>query len=99
MLRWVSGINNNIPQPHMQERPLDRLPEIPLNSINAIDSMNGGMEIGVGESASNRGGQLTTVPLVKGERGLGFTITTRDNPTGGVCPIYIKNILPKVKNQ
>lgn len=29
MLRWVSGVNNNLPQMHMQERPLDRLPEIP----------------------------------------------------------------------
>lgn len=61
-----------------------------------MENANSGMEIGVGESASSRGGQLTTVLLVKGERGLGFTITTRDNPTGGVCPIYIKNILPKV---
>jgi partitioning defective protein 3 len=29
--------------------------------------------------------------------GLGFSITTRDNPAGGNCPIYIKNILPKVR--
>lgn len=40
--------------------------------------------------------QTIAVTLVKGEKGLGFTITTRDNPTGGHCPIYIKNILPKV---
>ncbi|XP_077285393.1 par-3 family cell polarity regulator isoform X2 [Arctopsyche grandis] len=95
MLRWVSGVNNNLPQMHMQERPLDRLPEIPVNSSNLMDNVNGGMEIDVGVSVSSRGGQLTTVLLVKGERGLGFTITTRDNPTGGICPIYIKNILPK----
>lgn len=59
---------------------------------------NNGVEVGVGELSANRTGQLTqlTVPLIKGERGLGFTITTRDNPTGGMCPIYIKNILPKV---
>ncbi|ELT96695.1 hypothetical protein CAPTEDRAFT_76907, partial [Capitella teleta] len=27
--------------------------------------------------------------------GLGFSVTTRDNPAGGNCPIYIKNIMPK----
>lgn len=27
--------------------------------------------------------------------GLGFSVTTRDNPAGGDCPIYIKNILPR----
>lgn len=26
---------------------------------------------------------------------MGFSVTTRDNPAGGNCPIYIKNILPK----
>ena len=30
-----------------------------------------------------------------GPEGLGFSITTRDNPAGGVAPIYVKNILPK----
>ncbi len=30
-----------------------------------------------------------------GPQGLGFSITTRDNPTLGKNPIYIKNILPK----
>jgi partitioning defective protein 3 len=34
--------------------------------------------------------------LTKGVFGLGFSITTRDNPAGGNCPIYIKNILQKV---
>lgn len=34
--------------------------------------------------------------LTKSIHGLGFSITTRDNPTGGNCPIYIKNVLPKV---
>lgn len=34
--------------------------------------------------------------LTKGSHGLGFSITTRDNPAGGNCPIYIKNVLPKV---
>ena len=41
-------------------------------------------------------GKIIELELVKGVHGLGFSITTRDNPAGGNCPIYIKNILPKV---
>lgn len=41
-------------------------------------------------------GRKIELELVKGDHGLGFSITTRDNPIGGHCPIYIKNILPKV---
>ena len=33
-------------------------------------------------------------PLFAGAPGLGFSVTTRDNPAGGTCPIYIKNIVP-----
>ena len=33
--------------------------------------------------------------MVTGSHGLGFSVTTRDNPAGGNCPIYIKNIMPK----
>ncbi|XP_046678766.1 partitioning defective 3 homolog isoform X4 [Homalodisca vitripennis] len=40
-------------------------------------------------------GRKMELDLVKGPHGLGFSITTRDNPAGGNCPIYIKNILPK----
>jgi len=40
-------------------------------------------------------GRKLELELVKGPHGLGFSITTRDNPAGGNCPIYIKNILPK----
>lgn len=41
-------------------------------------------------------GRKMELELTKGPHGLGFSITTRDNPIGGHCPIYIKNILPKV---
>lgn len=44
-------------------------------------------------------GRKIELELVKGVHGLGFSITTRDNPAGGNCPIYIKNILPKVSHQ
>ncbi|XP_046994334.1 partitioning defective 3 homolog [Schistocerca americana] len=40
-------------------------------------------------------GRKMELELTKGPHGLGFSITTRDNPAGGNCPIYIKNILPK----
>nr|CAD7257930.1 unnamed protein product [Timema shepardi] len=40
-------------------------------------------------------GRKIELELAKGPHGLGFSITTRDNPAGGNCPIYIKNILPK----
>lgn len=35
------------------------------------------------------------ITLKKGSNGLGFSVTTRDNPAGGHCPIYIKNILSR----
>ncbi|CAH1122583.1 unnamed protein product [Ceutorhynchus assimilis] len=40
-------------------------------------------------------GRKIEIELIKGPRGLGFSITTRDNPAGGNCPIYIKNIIPE----
>ncbi|KAK6617840.1 hypothetical protein RUM43_014068 [Polyplax serrata] len=40
-------------------------------------------------------GKRIDLELLKGPSGLGFSITTRDNPAGGKCPIYIKNILPQ----
>ncbi|XP_052798357.1 partitioning defective 3 homolog isoform X4 [Mya arenaria] len=40
-------------------------------------------------------GKKILIELVKAKEGLGFSVTTRDNPTGGPSPIYIKNILPK----
>ncbi|KAJ8725711.1 hypothetical protein PYW08_003894 [Mythimna loreyi] len=92
MLRWVSGVNNVASVHPVQERPLDLLPE-GGSSERAIS----GMEVPVSSSTKSSSGatQTVAVTLVKGEKGLGFTITTRDNPTGGHCPIYIKNILPK----
>ncbi|XP_039746485.1 partitioning defective 3 homolog B-like isoform X5 [Pararge aegeria] len=90
-LRWVSGVNNVANVQPVQERQLDLFPT--GNSERAISSM----EVPVSPSSKPITGAMQTVPvtLVKGEKGLGFTITTRDNPTGGHCPIYIKNILPK----
>ena len=33
--------------------------------------------------------------IFSGNDGLGFSITTRDNPAGGNTPIFVKSILPK----
>lgn len=44
-------------------------------------------------------GRKIELELTKGPHGLGFSITTRDNPAGGNCPIYIKNIIPKVNEK
>lgn len=38
-------------------------------------------------------GRKIEIVLCKGPQGLGFSVTTRDNPAGGDCPIYIKKIL------
>ncbi|KAF2360542.1 Par3/HAL N-terminal [Trinorchestia longiramus] len=46
-------------------------------------------------SASRRPGRLISLCLTKGPHGLGFSITTRDNPARGHAPIYIKSVLPK----
>ncbi|CAG0885579.1 unnamed protein product [Darwinula stevensoni] len=42
-------------------------------------------------------GRILHIDLVKGPHGLGFSVTTRDNPAGGLAPIYVKNILSKVR--
>lgn len=40
-------------------------------------------------------GTEISIQLTKGKDGLGFSVTTRDNPGGGRSPIYVKNILPR----
>ena len=39
--------------------------------------------------------QLKLFPPLSGNDGLGFSITTRDNPAGGNTPIFVKGVLPK----
>ena len=43
-----------------------------------------------------RPGRRLSVTLLKGGAGLGFSVTTRDNPAAGAAPVYVKNILPQV---
>lgn len=55
-----------------------------MNATNSLQAAN-----------TRKLGRRIEITLKKGAHGLGFSVTTRDNPAGGHCPIYIKNILPK----
>ena len=64
-------------------------------AVPAATTSSGGAA-GVLVAANTRKiGKKYHIRLQKRVNGLGFSITTRDNPAGGNCPIYIKNILPK----
>ncbi|KAG8180852.1 hypothetical protein JTE90_023005 [Oedothorax gibbosus] len=58
--------------------------KVPASAMRRLASAN-----------TRRIGKMLTIELIKGHSGLGFSITTRDNPAGGNSPIYIKNVLPK----
>ncbi|GFU01321.1 partitioning defective 3 homolog [Nephila pilipes] len=58
--------------------------KVPASAMRRLASAN-----------TRRIGKMLTIELTKGSAGLGFSITTRDNPAGGNSPIYIKNVLPK----
>ncbi|CAL1275581.1 unnamed protein product [Larinioides sclopetarius] len=58
--------------------------KVPASAMRRLASAN-----------TRRIGKMLTIELTKGSSGLGFSITTRDNPAGGNSPIYIKNVLPK----
>lgn len=65
-------------------------------SLTPSSASASGGAAGVLVSANTRKiGKKYHIRLQKRANGLGFSITTRDNPAGGNCPIYIKNILPK----
>ncbi|XP_046737676.1 partitioning defective 3 homolog [Diprion similis] len=62
----------------------DSLRKIQCSNYNLLQTAN-----------TRKIGRMIEIELTKGTNGLGFSVTTRDNPAGGHCPIYIKNILPK----
>ncbi|XP_071494420.1 partitioning defective 3 homolog [Diadema antillarum] len=49
----------------------------------------------IAPTSARRIGRKLYIQLMKGPQGLGFSVTSRDNPTGGKNPIFIKNIMPK----
>ncbi|XP_067934731.1 partitioning defective protein 3-like isoform X10 [Watersipora subatra] len=73
------------------------------NQLSPTQSAGPVLETSSGSSAqsmmpsnSRKLGKKIHIELTKGPEGLGFSITTRDNPAGGLAPpIYVKNILPK----
>ncbi|XP_021913897.1 partitioning defective 3 homolog isoform X3 [Zootermopsis nevadensis] len=64
--------------------PTKKVSPAPRNTATSLQTAN-----------TRKIGRKIELELTKGVYGLGFSITTRDNPAGGNCPIYIKNILPK----
>ncbi|XP_055370889.1 partitioning defective 3 homolog isoform X2 [Condylostylus longicornis] len=56
-----------------------------------------GAQVGTSLQVANtrKLGKKIEIVLKKGPQGLGFSLTARDNPAGGHCPIYIKTILPR----
>ncbi|PNF23828.1 hypothetical protein B7P43_G14721 [Cryptotermes secundus] len=64
--------------------PTKKVSPAPRNAATSLQTAN-----------TRKIGRKIELELTKGVYGLGFSITTRDNPAGGNCPIYIKNILPK----
>ncbi|XP_072025250.1 partitioning defective 3 homolog [Amphiura filiformis] len=89
-------IGNTPPTP-----PPKSMPVVPLRSPTTALSANGPVSPGgektnlIAPTNTRRIGRKLYIQLMKGPQGLGFSITTRDNPTLGKNPIYIKNILPK----
>uniref|UniRef100_A0AAG5DDE4 PDZ domain-containing protein n=1 Tax=Anopheles atroparvus TaxID=41427 RepID=A0AAG5DDE4_ANOAO len=64
--------------------PTRKMPGAPSTAASSLQVAN-----------TRKLGKRIEITLTKGDHGLGFSVTTRDNPAGGHCPIYIKNILPK----
>lgn len=65
--------------PAVPQLPVQPTTDLPINAI----------------FNTRRIGKKIIIKLTKGPLGLGFSVTSRDNQTGGDCPIYIRNILPK----
>ncbi|XP_023240115.1 partitioning defective 3 homolog [Centruroides sculpturatus] len=73
--------NNNL-----KEQKDENLPSSTKSHIHSVNTLT---------SNTRKIGKKIHIQLKKGCYGLGFSVTTRDNPAGKNCPIYIKNILPK----
>ncbi|XP_064613950.1 partitioning defective 3 homolog isoform X2 [Liolophura sinensis] len=86
----VNGTRKTPPVPPV------RHPSTSLSPSSSLTSTSSSHErVLTAPTNTRRIGKKINIQLVKGPLGLGFSVTTRDNPAGGNCPIYIKNILPK----
>ncbi|XP_075537267.1 par-3 family cell polarity regulator isoform X2 [Dermacentor variabilis] len=82
-----SGLNSKV----ATVTPTKKLPPPPPNAAANGRSTSSCLNV----ANTRKIGRKVHIKLVKGPEGLGFSVTTRDNPAGGNCPIYIKNILPR----
>lgn len=76
--------NHNISESSDKAENEDNVKRLQCSNYNILQTAN-----------TRKIGRMIEIELTKGNNGLGFSVTTRDNPAGGHCPIYIKNILPK----
>ncbi|KAK3108784.1 hypothetical protein FSP39_015692 [Pinctada imbricata] len=90
--------------PAVPPSPSKRVPPVvpmrhPTTSLTTDKGENSGTTTGqqklVAPTNTKKIGKKIDIVLTKGPVGLGFSVTTRDNPAGGDSPIYIKNILPR----
>ncbi|XP_066589181.1 partitioning defective 3 homolog isoform X2 [Prorops nasuta] len=89
---------------HRKQKPVKSLQKDPVSSNASGEKVEADESIkklqcsnyNLLQTANTRKiGRMIEIELTKENNGLGFSVTTRDNPAGGHCPIYIKNILPK----
>lgn len=74
----------------------DKSPHSKVAHVSPTRKAPGSLATNTLQAANTRKlGKKIEITLRKGAHGLGFSVTTRDNPAGGHCPIYIKNIMPK----
>lgn len=83
--------SNNIGMPVAESTSTKVATVSPTKKIPAISKNIKGLLV----NNTRKIGRKIEIELTKGPHGLGFSITTRDNPAGGNCPIYIKNIIHK----
>ncbi|KAL9968293.1 hypothetical protein ACROYT_G026648 [Oculina patagonica] len=77
--------NNQSPEP-LEQSQREILPLTPQSLIGSPS---------IPDSSFKKVNKRILIELMKGNDGLGFSITTRDNPAGGNTPIFVKSILPK----
>ncbi|XP_046455472.1 partitioning defective 3 homolog isoform X10 [Daphnia pulex] len=83
-------------QTQQQQAPPSRVAAVsPTRKTPAVVPGTGRASNALMTVSTRKIGKKLDLELTKGHEGLGFSVTTRDNPAGGLCPIYIKNILPR----
>ncbi|XKL68127.1 hypothetical protein PGB90_003618 [Kerria lacca] len=105
--RPVNGVAKKQPPPPVYPKPSINHPKHPMHNkenmgmvatvsptkkVQVVPHMGSNVLMAVN---TRKIGRKIELELTKGLHGLGFSVTTRDNPIGGNVPIYIKNILPK----